>query len=626
LDENETNASGFEQNEKLIELQNSINLKYSFIHKNKKHIGWINVLNPFRATSIVGTPGSGKTYAVLEEYMRQLTFKGFSGVFYDYKDPALSRQAYNYLMQYAEGTKNKTIPEFAYISFIDLNRTKRCNPLNGIDTSAEAVDFATVILTALNKKFAEQQGEFFVESAKTFTALAIYFLGIVHNGRFQSLPHLLSLVGRKADIVFPAFKLVSIFYPDMQMLFNPFSEAFDKNVIEQLQGQLASAQIGLGTMSDKELAWIMTEDEEHPEWNVDLDINSITHPKILCIGNASGKDIILGLACSVYLSRIAKIINKKGTPVQFFVDELPTVYIKGLDTLISTARSNKVAVVLGFQDLSQLTRDYGEKIAKVVWGTVANIFSGGVKGDSAKKLAESFGEKKVLKISKTVNSDGNVTINYQEAKEKKIPADVIEELDQGEFVGRVAGEFGYKIKNKVFYGEININPDYKKMPLEIPLLRNLTKPEQDEMTLRNLIKITNEISEMLSKVNDLAEDYNKLKAYTYKAKKKEQEQAICLETFIENPDDAEAQKHFYLWIEQAYLIIVNLRILMLKNDILSFEEKFELLLRDVYVTTSTNLQLVQEYRRRLNVETLEQVQAVNKSVYEQEIEVAEPLS
>lgn len=144
-------------------------------------------------------------------------------------------------------------------------------------------------------------------------------------------------------------------------------------------GQIASAKIPLSRMINPQLYWIMTGDD------FTLDINNPKEPKILCVGNNPDRQNIYGAALGLYNSRIVKLINKKGMlKSSVLIDELPTIYFKGLDNLIATARSNKVAVCLGFQDFSQLKRDYGDKEAAVVMNTVGNIFSGQVVGETAK--------------------------------------------------------------------------------------------------------------------------------------------------------------------------------------------------------------------------------------------------
>lgn len=593
LSQNDEYSDGFAQTTTLIETPISVNLTYKFSHRLKNNTGYINVINPYRASYVIGTPGSGKSYAVLEEYLRQLIFKGFSAIVYDYKDPVLSNLSYNYLMQHKDMVSPDTVtPEFCYLSFKHINKTYRCNPIKDICTAAEALDVANVMLVALNKNFASKQGEFFVESAGKFTALNIYALGMLYDGKYQSLPHVISMLCRKASQAFPALKVMSIFYPDMKNLFSPFEDAFDNDVVQQLQGQLASAQIGLGSMSDASLAFVMTEDPDNPNMNVDLNVNSLTKPKILCIGNDPEKDKVLGLAASVYLSRLAKKVNKKGTPCLFAVDELPTVFINGIDNLIATARSNKVAVLLGFQDFSQLIRDYSDKIANSIINTIGNIFVGAVKGETAKRISDSFGEKKVLKKSKSINEAGDINTTHSEQKEKRIAVDKIEELSQGEFVGRVSDEFTERIEHKVFYGSITVDPKYKEQPLLIPDIREWGQTQTMRELQLNFININNEVSEVLAVLKSISSDYIKLKAITFNDD--QNANTVTLQNFIEHKDEQSALFCLLIWLELAYYIIYSLEQLNLKNDVLRFDEKFELLLRDVYTEGMDGINAVKE--------------------------------
>jgi hypothetical protein len=620
LSANEKNADGFEQTQQLIANEYSVNLKYEYSHSGRPHTGYANFINPFRGTITLGTPGSGKTYVSLEEFMRQFIGRGYAAVIYDYKDPALSQLAYSYLRDYHAASGKKT-PRWGYISFKDLNRTYRSNPMKGIATSEEANDFADVVLLALNRNLAEKQGEFFGESAKNYTSVAIFVLGTLFDGQYLSLPHVLSLVGASLGDLLPIFAMMSVFYPSLKTITNTFLEAYEQGAVEQLQGQVASARIGLARINNPLLCYVMTESKDHPEENISLDVNSKEHPTVLCIGNDPQKDIILGLASSVFLSKLSKSTNKKGTPMLFGVDELPTVFIKGLDNLIATARSNKIAVSLGFQDFTQLIRDYTQKVADAIINTCGNLICGSVKGETARKLSESFGEKKVLKQSKTLNHEGDLSISYSEQRERKIPQDVIEELSQGTFVGRVMDEFDQKIEHKVFHGRFLINPEWKKVKHSIPTLRRLSEQQQVEATMRAQKEVMEEVQHFLNEAGEVARQYDQLmrqhtlrKPLQKNAGAGEQEQQpICLERFAENPDDPEEQKQFALWLELAYLIVERFNALSPVNNVFSDEEKFDMLLSNVYRVEMQKVQLVKDYRVKLGMQTLAQVQALSNA-------------
>lgn len=173
----------------------------------------------------------------------------------------------------------------------------------------------------------------------------------------------------------------------------------------------------------------------------------------------------------MYNSRIVKLINKKGQlKSSVIIDELPTIYFRGLDNLIATARSNKVAVCLGFQDYSQLTRDYGDKESKVIQNTVGNIFSGQVVGETAKTLSERFGKVLQKRQSMTINrQDKSTSISTQ--MDSLIPASKISNLTQGMFVGAVSDNFDERIEQKIFHCEIVV--DNARVTAETKAYRNI---------------------------------------------------------------------------------------------------------------------------------------------------------
>lgn len=228
-------------------------------------------------------------------------------------------------------------------------------------------------------------------------------------------------------------------------------DAWEGGAQDQLQGQIASAKIPLSRMISPALYWVMTGDD------FSLDINNPKEPKILCVGNNPDRQNIYSAALGLYNSRIVKLINKKGQlKSSVIIDELPTIYFRGLDNLIATARSNKVAVCLGFQDYSQLTRDYGDKESKVIQNTVGNIFSGQVVGETAKTLSERFGKVLQKRQSMTINrQDKSTSISTQ--MDSLIPASKISNLTQGMFVGAVSDNFDERIEQKIFHCEIVVD-------------------------------------------------------------------------------------------------------------------------------------------------------------------------
>lgn len=453
----------FMQETKLMENEYSVNLPTRFYYKKKWQRGWINVVNPFRATIVLGTPGSGKSFAVVNNYIKQQIEKGYSMYIYDFKFSDLSTIAYNHMMNHQNGYKVK--PQFYVINFDDPRRSHRCNPIHPdfMSDISDAYESAYTIMLNLNKTWVQKQGDFFVESPIILFAAIIWYLRIYKNGKYCTFPHAIELLNRRYEDVFP----ILTSYPELENYLSPFMDAWQGGAMEQLAGQIASAKIPLSRMISPQLYWVMSASE------FTLDINNPEEPKILCVGNNPDRQNIYGAALGLYNSRIVKLINKKGQlKSSVIIDELPTIYFKGLDNLIATARSNKVAVCLGFQDFSQLVRDYGDKEAKVVINTVGNIFSGQVVGETAKTLSERFGKVLQKRQSISINrQDVSTSINTQ--MDSLIPPSKISGLTQGMFVGSVSDNFNERIEQKIFHAEIVVDTEkvkreesrYQKLPI-----------------------------------------------------------------------------------------------------------------------------------------------------------------
>ena len=470
----------FMQETRLLTNDYSVNLPTRFYYKKKWNKGWINVVNPFRATIVLGTPGSGKSYAVVNNFIKQQIEKGYSMYVYDFKFPDLSMIAYNHLLNNLDGYKVK--PKFYVINFDDPRRSHRCNPIHPdfMTDISDAYESAYTIMLNLNKTWVQKQGDFFVESPIILFAAIIWYLKIYENGKYCTFPHAIEFLNRRYEDIFP----ILTSYPELENYLSPFMDAWLGGAAEQLQGQIASAKIPLSRMISPQLYWVMSDSE------FTLDINNPEDPKILCVGNNPDRQNIYGAALGLYNSRIVKLINKKGMlKSSVIIDELPTIYFKGLDNLIATARSNKVAVCLGFQDFSQLVRDYGDKEAKVVMNTVGNIFSGQVVGETAKTLSERFGKVLQKRQSITINrQDKSTSINTQ--MDSLIPPSKISGLTQGMFVGSVSDNFDERIEQKIFHAEIVV--DNEKVTAEtkaykpIPVITDFTD-ENGKDCMRDMI-------------------------------------------------------------------------------------------------------------------------------------------
>jgi hypothetical protein len=437
----------FMQEIKLMENEYSVNLPTKFWYKGKEWKGWINVVNPFRASMILGTPGSGKSYAVVNNYIKQAIEKSYALYIYDFKFDDLSVIAYNHLIKYRH--RYKIPPKFYVINFDNPRKSHRCNPLAPelMTDISDAYESSYTIMLNLNKSWVQKQGDFFVESPIVLFTAIIWFLKIYEGGKFCTFPHAIELLNKRYEDVFT----ILTSYPDLENYLSPFIDAWKGGASEQLQGQIASAKIPLSRLISPQLYWVMSGSD------FTLDINNPKEPKVLCVGNNPDRISIYGAALGLYNSRIVKLINKKKQLKScVIIDELPTIFFKGLDNLIATARSNKVAVVLGFQDFSQLKRDYGDKEAAVIMSTVGNVFSGQVVGETAKTLSERFGKILQKRESMSINrNDTTTSINTQ--LDSLIPASKISTLSQGMFVGAVADNFGETIDQKIFHAQIVVD-------------------------------------------------------------------------------------------------------------------------------------------------------------------------
>ena len=497
----------FMQETRLLTNDYSVNLPTRFYYKKKWNKGWINVVNPFRATIVLGTPGSGKSYAVVNNFIKQQIEKGYSMYVYDFKFPDLSMIAYNHVMNNLDGYKVK--PKFYVINFDDPRRSHRCNPIHPdfMTDISDAYESAYTIMLNLNKTWVQKQGDFFVESPIILFAAIIWYLKIYESGKYCTFPHAIEFLNRRYEDIFP----ILTSYPELENYLSPFMDAWLGGAAEQLQGQIASAKIPLSRMISPQLYWVMSDSE------FTLDINNPEDPKILCVGNNPDRQNIYGAALGLYNSRIVKLINKKGMlKSSVIIDELPTIYFKGLDNLIATARSNKVAVCLGFQDFSQLVRDYGDKEAKVVMNTVGNIFSGQVVGETAKTLSERFGKVLQKRQSITINrQDKSTSINTQ--MDSLIPPSKISGLTQGMFVGSVSDNFDERIEQKIFHAEIVVDNEkvtaetkaYKPIPVITDFTDENGKDCMRDMIHSNYNRIKEEVKQIVKdELTRIANDEN----------------------------------------------------------------------------------------------------------------------
>lgn len=425
--------------------------------------GLVNVVNPFRATMVLGTPGSGKSYSVIEEYIRQHIQKQFTMFVYDFKFPSLAKETYGFFQYYKDNYKIE--PKFNVISLDDIQKSNFVNPLSPdlIRKAADAIEAAQTVLFNLNKEWITKK-DFFAQSAISYFASCIYFLKIYENGKYCTLPHAITLASCSDEKV---FKILGS-YPELKFFMTPFADALEKEAYEQLSGQTASARIPLSQLATKELFWVMG-NNVYPELNVSLSVNDPENPSVLVLANSPATQTTNSPALGLISTQILKEINtQKRQPCSVIIDELPTMYFMGLDNLIATARSNKISTTIGMQDLEQLKRDYGNEVAATIFNIVGNIFSGSVRSETASKLQEIFGKKK-QKLKNVSVDTSSTSYSINENLEYAIPVATISQLSQGEFVGVVADNFGEEINRKIFRGKIKVDKRDDQINDPIPL-------------------------------------------------------------------------------------------------------------------------------------------------------------
>lgn len=506
---------GFEQNDKLINTADSVNIPYVWIWKGRRHNGWINCINPFRASMVLGSPGSGKSFAIYNAFIEQQIRKGYTMFVYDYKFPDLTERVITevaYQARHENLWKDmKVKPHLYIINFDDPLKSNRCNPIHHsyITDPADTTEIADLVFKNINKGSDGKGFDFFNESAKVYLDALVWWLAnydpdavygdpddptlvtgsttnYVNRGKYCTFPHVIELMAYNYKKTFQILQYTK----GLEAKISPFASALEGGAMEQLQGQIASAQIPMGKFVSPALYWVMTGDD------FTLDINNPEDPKIVCMGNNPDRQSIYGTTLALYTSRMFKLINHKHKlKSAVLLDEVPTVFIKGLDNLIATARSNKVAIVLGAQDKSQLRRDYGDKESEVIMTTVGNMFSGSVEGRTAEDLSKTFGKEYRRRVSVSKGEDSETqSVSYQ--LEDILPASRIVDMTQGTFCGWVKDNFGETIRRKKFYGAVTVdgkrNAALKAEEQGVPIITDLfggdapVAPAQDRERLEKI--------------------------------------------------------------------------------------------------------------------------------------------
>src|SRR5665648_134798 len=476
----------FPQEQILKENEYSVNLPTRYLYKDNEQEGWINIVNPFRSSMVIGTPGSGKSFSVVLPFIRPHLKKGFSLCVYDFKYPDLSLVTYNHFLKAKKQGKLPESSRFYVINFENIQKSFRCNPLapQWMESPIDAFESSRTVLYNLNREWIRKQGEFFSESAVSFFAAVIWFLKKYKDGQFCTLPHAIELLQMDYDDLFAVMEQEK----DVANIINPFINAHKRGASEQLEGQLGSLKIAISKIISPEIYWICSGDD------FSLDINNPESPKILCLANNPLRVEMYGAVLSLYITRMLKVINKKHQqPSSLIFDELPTIYFRGLDTLIATARSNRISTLLGVQTIDQLIRDYGKEQANAITSNIGNVFSGQAAGETARVIQGRMG--KILQDLQSVNINRNTqSSTFSTQLDFLVPEGKIATLPQGYMVGQVADNYGEAIAQKNFNCLINVDvkaqeneekrfvpiPDFYRFD-NIPdvLERNRTKIQND---------------------------------------------------------------------------------------------------------------------------------------------------
>ena len=490
-EENDT----FPQCEELIQNRFSINIPTTYQDKGRQHRGWINVVNPFRGTMVIGTPGSGKSYSVYGPYIRQMIQKGYSLFVYDYKFPDLTRRVMNELLDNYKAYGDKQ-PRMYIVNFDDPLYSHRFNPIHPryLQDPIDATEIAEVIMKNANKENGKGD-DFFSLSARCYVDMLIWFLRIYEGGRYCTFPHLIELMGQNYKHVLTLMEKCQ----ELDVKRNTFQDAITDRAFEQLQGQIASARVPLNRFASETLYWTLSGDD------FSLQINDPEHPAIVCVGNNPARQQIYGTTLAMLTSQLFKIINRPGQMrCGVLIDELPTIYLKGLDHLINTARDNYIATVIGAQDKSQLVKDYDKKESDVIFNTVGNVFAGAVKGETAESLSKSFGkaERETRSYQESDTSE-HITVSFQQRD--VLPASRIEALSQGSFCGYVADNFRQKINPKIFCGEIDAGKETTHKE-DVPQVVDASEEFMKEQVRLNYERIRLEVYNLLYKELNTPDD------------------------------------------------------------------------------------------------------------------------
>lgn len=461
-------GESFMQPVKRVDTPYSVNIPMLFYYQGRVREGWINIVNPFRGSILIGTPGSGKSFGVVNPFIRQLIAKEFCACVYDYKHPDLGKIAYYHYLLAKQNGKCRN-HRFHVVNLNQVEKSRRINPWRSdyITTLAEASESAEGLVEALKK--GDKSGgsdQFFTQSAINFLAACVYFFSKHEGGRYSSLPHVLSFLNRSYEEIFHTL----FSEQELVSLLSPFKSAFMAKAFDQLEGQVGTLKIFISRLATKESFWVFSGDD------FDLKISNKEAPGILVLANDPNTQNINSACYSVILNRLTKLINSKGNlPSALIIDEVPTLYVHKVENLIAVARSNKVSILLGLQELPQFQQQYGKDTAATITAVTGNVLSGSVRNkETLDWLEKLFGKNK--QVGEGLSIDRNKTsTSLNEKLESLIPAGKIASLNTGEMVGLIAQDVQDQYTGRFETSAVNckINLDGKAIVQEEAGYRDL---------------------------------------------------------------------------------------------------------------------------------------------------------
>lgn len=497
-DEWNIEGESFMQHTKAVNTPYSVNIPMQFYYKGKVHNGFINVVNPFRGTILIGTPGSGKSFGVVNPFIRQMIAKEYTMCLYDFKFPDLGQIAYYHYLLAKQNGKMKDF-QFNVINLDKVEKSRRINPLRAdyIETLADASETAEAIVESLQKSDGGGGADkFFTQSAVNFLASCIFFVSRHENGKYSTFSHLLAFLNRTYEEIFQCLTT----FPVLESLLSPFRSALEKKAYDQLEGQIGTLKIFISRLNTEETAWVFSADD------FDLRISDKKNPSLLILANSPATQNINSTCYSVVVNRLTRLINTKGNlPTAIIADEAPTLFIHKVENLISTARSNKVAVLLGLQELPQLKQLQGKDTATTMTAVIGNVLSGSVRNkETLEWLQTLFGKKK--QIGEGLSIDRSKTsVSLNEKYEPLIPSGKIASLNTGELVGLIAedvgGEFTGKYQTSNVHCKVNLNmADIKREEDNYRELPNFYdfKGNKAKILNANFMKIRKDVEDIIA--------------------------------------------------------------------------------------------------------------------------------